>query len=143
MVFGTPLISEPTQRHRFFPFNMLILRPQKCSEKTVYSHFLATTLPFLALKRGQEKLPFKTFKDPASMGKLAAAIACNHILPLYPREHDRTLKNYDQNVPYFDNSCLKNPFWEPLAQTKAAVHLRTYKSEKQASRYHYFDCPNS
>lgn len=31
----------------------------------------------------------------------------------------------------------KNPFWEPLAQTKTAASLRIYKSEKQAGRYLY------
>lgn len=77
------------------------------------------------------------------MGELTAAIACNHILPLYPMVHAKTLKNYDQEVPYFGNSCLKNPFWEPLAQIKAAATLRNYKSEKQASRYLCFNSPNS
>lgn len=35
--------------------------------------FWQQTCLFLALKRIQEKLPFKTFKDPINMGELTAA----------------------------------------------------------------------
>lgn len=46
VVFGTPFISQPIEELDSFRFNMLLLKPQYCSESTDYSHILPTTSPF-------------------------------------------------------------------------------------------------